>query len=322
MRSHLRRLPALVRRRLSPSAPVPRPSFLAQREALRRTRALGHELGVRDPVFEVNSKLESRAWADRLGVRQAELLAHVNDVDQVPWSRLPGRFVVKPVHGAGSRGVHLLERAGDGLRDVRRDRPTSVEEVVADLRRSAAEGVVSAEVLVEELVADPQRPGAGPVDWKCSTFFGVVGVVEAKVAGRDGEPRWRLFDADWRDLGRGWRDEQPLAAGLRPPAHAAAVVDLARRVSACVPRPFVRIDLYDGEDGPVFGEITPEPGGPTGFRADVDEHLGRLWEEAEARLMVRGAAAGLLSPADAPLPESALLLERRPVATTTGALAR
>lgn len=294
------------------SSPPVLPSYLAKREELRRVRRLGHELGVRDPVFDVNSKLESRAWAERLEVRHAALLARAEGAPQLPWSSLPERFVVKPVRGAGSSGVHLLRRDGDQLHDLRADVPTTVGAVVEDLARLAADGKISSDLLVEELVLDPQRPHGGPVDWKFSTFFGRVGVVEAKVAGPDGEPRWRLYDAGWQDLGNGWLDAHVLADGLQPPAHPDELLEMARRISASVPRPFVRIDLYDSEDGPVFGEITPEPGGPEGFRPDVDEMLGRLWEEAEARLMVRGATAGLLSPADAPLPESALHLERRP----------
>jgi len=299
------------------SAPPVRPSYLAKRSALRRVRVLGHELGQRDPVFDVNGKLDARAWADQLGVRQAGLLAHVQAAADLPWSSLPERFVIKPVRGAGSRGVHLIGRDGDSYRDLRRGESVTAEEVVEDLRALASKGTISSDLLVEELVADPSRPGAGPVDWKFSTFFGEVGVVEAKVSSADGEPQWKLFDADWIDLGDGWVDDHAPATSLAPPLHAAELMDLARRISACVPRPFLRVDLYDSEEGPVFGEVTPEPGGPVGFRRDVDELLGGLWEEAEARLMVRAADAGVISPVDAPLPESALRLPRRPLATAS-----
>lgn len=289
------------------------PSFFFKRAELRRIREIGHELGVRDPVFDVNSKTDSRAWADRLGIRRAAVLAEVADADAVPWETLPRQLVVKPVRGAGSRGVHLLRREAGAYRHLQTGAVLTVDDITAALRDLADRGTISRELVVEELVEDPRRPGQGPVDWKLSTFFGRIGVVEAKVTDPGREPVWKVFDEQWRDLGRGHRHHHPLDPSIQPPVHRDEVLDLARRISACVPRPFVRIDLYDSADGPVFGEITPEPGGPPGgFRPDLDRSMGRLWEEAEARLMARSAAAGIIAPADAPLAESALVLTREP----------
>ncbi|WP_298992206.1 ATP-grasp fold amidoligase family protein [uncultured Pseudokineococcus sp.] len=288
------------------SLPAPTPSFRAKREELRRVRALGHDLGRRDPVFDVNGKLDAHAWADRLGVRHATLLAQVPEAGQLPWSTFPEVFVIKPVRGAASDGVHMLRREGRHLRSLKLDQQLTEQDVTENLRALSATGRISSDLLVEEMVVDPRRAHEGPVDWKFSTFFGEVGLVEAKVSVAGGKPRWKLFDENWDDLGDGWVDHHVLADGLQPPVHAAELMETARRISASVPRPFLRVDLYDSVDGPVFGEITPAPGGPRGFRRDIDHKLGRLWEEADARLLVRAVDSGLISPADAPLPESAL----------------
>ncbi|MEJ5866173.1 ATP-grasp fold amidoligase family protein [Pseudokineococcus sp. 5B2Z-1] len=260
---------------------------------------------MRDPVFDVNSKTDSAAWADRMGVRRPAVHARVPRAQDLPWAELPERFVVKPVHGAASRGVHLLERRGAALVDVRDGASLTEDAVVERLSGLAADGLVSAETLVEELVLDPLFPGAAPADWKFTTFFGDVGLIEGKV-GTSGGPRWRAFDDAWRPVGPGYAFNRSWDESIRPPLHADDLLTLARRISAAVPRPFVRVDLYDSLEGPVFGEITPEPGGPGAYRPDLDRRLGEAWEAAEGRLLARAARAGWLDPADHPLPGSAV----------------
>ena len=76
---------------------------------------------------------------------------------------------------------------------------------------------------------------------------------------------------------------------------------LASLVSAAVPRASLRVDLFEDADGPVLGELTPEPGGPVFVRSDIDRMLGSLWEDAEARLRVRAGRAGTLNPVGVPL---------------------
>ncbi|CAA9427899.1 MAG: hypothetical protein AVDCRST_MAG35-2409 [uncultured Quadrisphaera sp.] len=288
------------------------PSFAYKDEEARRVRRTGHELGVRHPVWSVNDKDDAHAWARRLGLRVPRLLGEHPDVTEVRWADLPDRAVLKPVKGAASRGVLLLERTGDRWRDLHAGEVVTTEELTGRHRALADAGTISREVIVEELVQDPQRPGMPPVDWKVHCFFGHVGLVLAKSSRRrpEGPPAvgWRLFDDGWNDLGAAVGGH-PVDEGIRPPVHAEELLRVARLVSAAVPRAFLRVDLYDGADGVVFGEITPEPGNRHLFRRDVDRRMGELWEEAEARLLLRCTAAGALEPADGPLPESAVALD-------------
>lgn len=290
---------------------VKTPSFAYKDEEARRVRRIGHGLGARHPVWSVNDKDDAHAWAQRLGLRVPRLLGEHADVTAVPWASLPDRVVLKPVKGAASRGVLLLQRTGGGWLDVRAGGRLTTEAVTAQYLEHADAGAVSREVIVEELVEDPQRPGMPPVDWKVHCFFGRVGVVLAKSSRSvpTGPPTvgWRLFDEHWDDLGQALGGH-PVDPGIRPPSRPAELLEVARLVSASVPVPFLRVDLYDGVDGVVFGEITPEPGNRHLFRRDVDRWMGGLWEEAQARLLLRCAAAGVLEPADGPVPESAVAL--------------
>ncbi len=288
------------------------PSFSAKYAESRRVHGTAQrEFGVTDPVWSVNTKRDAAAWVDTLGVRRPQVHGEFQDVRDVAWTELPDRVVVKPDHGAGGQGVHLLERDSGGWRDVLHGRVLSEADVCARLQGLADRGVVSRAVVAEQMVDDPQRPGRAPVDWKFYTFFGTVGLVLARAPRLDAagafRPGWRMFDGAWADLGEVYaghlRDP-----GLAPPAHAAELTALAQRLSAAIPRPFLRVDLYDDRDGAVFGELTPQPGGEQRFRRDVDRRLGELWETSEARVFARAVAAGVFSPSSGPLPESALLL--------------
>jgi hypothetical protein len=87
---------------------------------------------------------------------------------------------------------------------------------------------------------------------------------------------------DWEDLGP-IRNPKQVDPSIAPPTHAQEVVETAERVAAALPTPFVRIDLYDTDDGVIFGEITPQPGNRLWFGRELDEQLGAWWDEVEAR---------------------------------------
>jgi hypothetical protein len=278
-------------------------------------RGIGHEFGTSHPVWDINGKHNAHQWAGHLGVRRPCLVGSYTDVAAVPWGSLPDRVILKPETGAGGAGVYLLERRGDQWHDLLAGRHTSLEHVSKSLHALARSGKVSDRIIVEEAVKDPRRPEAAPVDWKFYTFFGHVAIVLARAPTPDlrgGPPRalWRVFDEHWTDLGADAYNGHEYDASIEPPLAGQALVAVAAEISAAVPRPFLRVDLYEDEKGPVFGEITPEPGGRQRFRRDIDRRLGACWEEAEARLVVRSVRAGALTPATEALPESALRLSR------------
>lgn len=290
------RMRAAKHRLLAPRFPAP--SYRYKTGEMRRARTRDNELGLDDPVWQVNDKDAAHAWADRLGIPRPRLLGVHADVRDIAWADLPPAVVLKPSHGASAQGVLLLERHGALLHELRTGRTLTGEQVVRDHLALVQRGSVSAHVVVEELVQDPRRPGLPPVDWKVYAFYGEVGLVLAKAPGRDGAGRpttgWRLFDENWADLGDVYRGHPPDRT-IQPPQHADEVLELARRISLSVPRPFLRVDLYDGRDGVVFGELTPHPGGAQRFSRRTDRALGERWEQAEARLRARAHGAGLLA---------------------------
>jgi hypothetical protein len=71
--------------------------------------------------------------------------------------------------------------------------------------------------------------------------------------------------------------------------HPDRLIEYAEAYASATGTDFVRVDLYEDSQGPVFGELTPHPS--AGYSnvnylgRELDRHFGEMWERAEVRLM-------------------------------------
>ena len=137
---------------------------------------------------------------------------------------------------------------------------------------------------VEELVQHPDDP-LRPVDDVKLCFVGdrfVCGFV------RTHRPRaFRWFDHNLDDIDPGVHSAQ-MSADVALPANLEELIGAARRISAGIPLPIFRVDLYASADGPVIGELTPLPGWYAMLTDEWDRLLGELVEAEESRLCRSG----------------------------------
>jgi TupA-like ATPgrasp len=272
------------------------PSFHALFESMKRQREwLQRDHSRRHPIWKANAKMAGRSLAASLGLSVPRLMA-----GPMPGERLEqpnaDRFVVKPVEGHSGRGVYVLVWDRGRLWSVLDDRPISWDEIRDRLAAEAEADRISREAFVEELIpGDPpprsssadDLPPTLPFDWKCYCIGGRVEVVMQKDArGRRGNrgAQYKFWTRDLTELGP-VRHQNRYDASLPAPRHPRDLVENAERVARALPGPFVRVDLYDGPVGVVFGEITPHPGGEQRFTPDLDRRLGEAWERALAAEM-------------------------------------
>lgn len=127
------------------------------------------------------------------------------------------------------------------------------------------------------LLAEPLLGGGLPlpVDYKIYVFGGRATHAQVHL-GRGERHRWILHDRDWRVLVPG-ADRPP------PPASLPAMLEAAEVLAA--DEAFLRVDFYEIEGRPLFGEFCAYPGsGLDPFAADwIDRELGGLWLEALRR---------------------------------------
>lgn len=302
----VRRLPPVARRDALIAAlrrQREQASFGDRLREAKRSRALLADLGVREPIWQVNDKASGYRFALSHGVAIPRVYGEYARASDIAWDSLPGELVLKTITGTASGGVLPLAAVDGGYRDLLgRATPQTPAQLVARLEALHARGAASAAVIAEELLRAPAGSGLPvPPDYKLFCFDGVVGLVA--VIGRRSRDSsgtvHRYLAADGRDLGDA-RLGQVISAALPAPRQLAELVAAGERLSAAVQAPFVRIDLYETDEGIVFGELTPEPGGDHVMRPDVDTALGELWEQAQARLERRVIEAGLRAPVFGP----------------------
>lgn len=177
-----------------------------------------------------------------------------------------------------------LSRLGsDTFRVVGEDEVLTGSEVVRRYRAVAAADVpVFAEAML-------RRPGVDglPDDIKIYAFYGEIGQVLLRRMGRHAdlrEARYRFLDGRGVDLGPDASQTHRIDPSIPAPAQLEVYLDIARHLSLAMGLPFIRVDLYETADGPVFGELTRGPGGPQRYRQDHDEAMGLMWERAQYRL--------------------------------------
>ena len=131
-------------------------------------------------------------------------------------------------------------------------------------------------VIPRGLIVEPfmGTPPALPVDYKFYVFGGRVEYVQVHL-GRGGRHRWILLDRMWQRVSAKTADPDPARPGslLR-------MIGAAERLAG--ERDFVRVDLYEIDGRPLFGELTFYPGSgldpfdPIALDRDLGAHWRRV----------------------------------------------
>lgn len=241
------------------------------------------------PVNRRAYKLRGYELAEELGVRHPTVFGVYDGANDVDWDALPKRFVAKSRWGCSSRRVKLLERVGEDFLDIRGDGVLTRAALCEWLDSTDGLG----DPLIDRASFASERPGFWfeellaplPHDWKVYCFHGEVGLITAIDRERE---CYAVYDPQFQ-LITGVLGSHIYAEGtIAPPLHPALVLDAARALSAALKHPHAAIDLYDTDDGVVFGEVTAIPGVGYSMLEPYDTLLGQLWEDAEVRLLAEG----------------------------------
>lgn len=116
-----------------------------------------------------------------------------------------------------------------------------------------------------------------PIDYKIFVFGGRAEFVQVHL-GRGERHRWIVLDRNWRRVSSRTSDDDP-----KPPQSLRLMLDAAETLACDLD--FVRVDLYDTDAGPRFGEMTFYPGSglhpinpPT-----LDAIMGAMWRRAQSK---------------------------------------
>lgn len=242
-----------------------RHTYLTQDDPLTRWRCC--------PRFQrrLSNKWNSREFARKLGIPVPRLYWSGTHLDAIPFDQLPPRYAVRSAIGYSRRAVLVMSHGRNLLVDRPCDPPG-----IRDAMRPHVRRLPRRRVLVEEFIApEPGTEAALPREYKFFVFGGHVGVVN--VIERTTPPTAATFGPAWDRL-------PPIDAVLAEPAvpppkpacfeeMLAAAATFGSAVGA-----FVRVDLYAGARGPVFGETTGTPSEGRFFTEFANRHLTALWD--------------------------------------------
>jgi hypothetical protein len=253
-----------------------------------RLREIAVAHGLDFPIWNLDDKLEGRRFAEELGLRVPELYIVGSLEECVTEAVRRGSAVIKPLQRHSSQGVVVLTSRDAGLYDHIRQRMVAPTEIESYVRKCQVghEDVLMA----EEVICRSGGSGLLSIEWKMYCFGGVVGLMVQGDRESDKRGR-RIFQFRLRDFSAvkaPWVRGYQRVLTMPDPQFPDELIDLAETYATATGVDFVRVDLYEDDRGPVFGEITPHPS--AGYvhvnylGRELDRYLGDTWERAEVRL--------------------------------------
>lgn len=263
------------------------PSFLRHLMELRRGVGPLRELDPEGhhPVLQIPRKLRNYRLAASHGIAVPKVFGSWMSPQEIDLKGLPDRFVLKCEIGSSGRGVFPLMRLGDDRFAVIGSDEVHTQESLIE-RYLAYDGIWGpyfAEEFLTQRVVDQEIPD----DIKIYACYGEVVMVLLRQMPRHADlrsARYRYVDAQGRDLGGDVAPDRAVTADIPLPEPFEDFVQTAEHLSRAVALPFIRVDVYDTERGPVLGELTRSPGGSQRYRSDLDLAMGRAWDGAQWRL--------------------------------------
>lgn len=217
------------------------------------------------------NKWNSREFAIRHGAVVPELYWWGTRVDEIPFDRLPDRYVVRGIAGSSRRAVLVLDRGRNLLDGQHYD-----HQRIRDTMRRHGGGFPSRRLLVEEFVPPQSDTGSElPRDYKLYAFGNEVACIQ--VIERRPAAFVATFDDSWRPMPALRGRSNPFEVPPARPACLDEMLSMARAISvAC--GTFVRVDTYVGPRGAVFGELTGTPAQGNSYTDFADKYLGEYWQ--------------------------------------------
>lgn len=228
-----------------------------------------------------NEPIEKKLDDKRNAYNFAELLKFkrpwISDIYD-GYENIPKRFpaVLKPISGAGSRGVYLIRDESD-IFDLKHQKSlTSWKDLHLALKRDLEEQlVIENRWYFEQLVENGDEPTR---DYKFYTFYGQVGLILEIT--RIPDLRFCWWSRDGKRLSVEKYDDE-LFKGT--PVNRNEIERIEKQ-SMEIPLPFIRIDFIKSREGIIFNEFTPYPGNYDEFDVKTDRYLGKLYLKAQNRL--------------------------------------
>jgi hypothetical protein len=184
----------------------------------------------------------------------------------------PYPFIVKSSHGCNQYTV--VRSQEDHWGTVKRQSEHWLRRPYGQWLDEGYYADVKPGLLIEPFVG---KNGALPIDYKLYVFGGKACFVQVHLD-RATHHRWAIFDLDWQCL------TKETGNGVKPPVSLQKMIAAAELLATGMD--FVRVDFYEINGKPMFGEMTFYPGsGLDPFNPPIiDAVMGAYWTQAKSKM--------------------------------------
>lgn len=229
----------------------------------------------RNPFYSiVVDKYANRKYiSEKIGKKYlVPLLGVWDSFDEIDFSKLPDKFVLKCSHDSGGL-VICTDKSKLDVKEAKKKIEESLKCQFYYIGREWQYKNVKPRIICEELLGDGKVP---PADYKFSCFNGEPDNVMVCYGRETGVPKFYFFDMEW-NLKRynKWGKNAPEDFTLAKPENFEEMVEIAKKLSETYY--YARIDLYNINGKIYFGEITLCPN--SGFDANITEETDLMFGE-------------------------------------------
>ena len=195
-----------------------------------------------------------------------------NTVEDVPFDKLPERYVIKCTHDSGSTFIYDKQFEFN-LDKVKKKLETRLKTNFFWYGREWVYKDITPKIIVEEFIPDEQ--GNCPVDYKFFCFNGKMEVFKIDY-NRFTKRAANYYDKECQFLEFGKVNSTPdPSIRLELPSNFQKMVEITEILSEGIP--FLRVDLYSVKGNIYFGELTFYPSsGIEPFTGDGDIIMGKM----------------------------------------------
>lgn len=231
----------------------------------------------RQPKFTIMvDKLEVKEYVSKIIGKEyvIPLLGVWDRPEDITFDTLPRQFVLKTTHGGGFGGVIVCkDKEVADRKDIIRKLNSSLKQ---DLYKSLREWPyknVPRKIMAEQYIEDTNSIEEDMIDYKFYCFDGKPIYCQV-IKDRHSKETIDFYDMDW--IRQEFMGLNPLAVHsnhcLHKPIFFEKMKEIAQQLSKDLP--FARIDIYETQERPYFGEITLYPA--SGLGRFVPERYNQL----------------------------------------------
>lgn len=229
-------------------------------------------------------KYEVREYVKRMGLSHTlnELYGVYDSPEEIDFNTLPNQFVIKTTNGGGGNSVLIVKDKNS----------IDTQQVIAKLKEwlmipmaykyaESHYGKIKPRLIIEKYLQCPED-ATSLIDYKFNSFNGNVYTVFLCSDREFGKQvKYSVYDLEWNLYPEKVKPEYATDTKYAKPSSLKKMIEYSSILSKGFP--YVRIDWYEVEGEPIFGEMTFTPAG--GFQQFYNyEYLLELGEQCQIEI--------------------------------------